>query len=214
MSQVFEKRTALISVFALVLLAAMFVQWSNGAGPAVQGAQPGGLSDTAGVTGRVQWSVFDSSGALKSQSGWFNTVNANAIDEVFDFIVGNAATGTYDAIVALKEDSGTDDPSDGIDAASLALTLDGDTGTAGDQNPADDDTLPTPTAGDGSIIVTFAASASTTIKQIALTKAAEQDTSAGQALIADDDIFAYIDVPDITLGSGDSVQYTWTIDVD
>ena len=63
--------------------------------------------------------------------------------------------------------------------------------------------------------VTFTAqSDGVDVKQIVLTKAAEDDTSDGAVAIADGDIFSYVDVPDIVLNTNDTVQYTWTIDVD
>jgi hypothetical protein len=48
-----------------------------------------------------------------------------------------------------------------------------------------------------------------------LTKANEDNTAAGGAVaIPDTDIFSFVDVPDISLNSGDTVAYTWTINVD
>ncbi len=69
--------------------------------------------------------------------------------------------------------------------------------------------------GNGTVIVTFTSTGAVTIDQIVLTRATEDDTLVGGANpITDAEIFAYIDVPNVSLGSGDSVQYTWTIDVD
>ena len=63
--------------------------------------------------------------------------------------------------------------------------------------------------------MTFTATGSVTIKQIVLTRATEDDTLVGGAVaIADADIFAYVDVPDISLTTNDTVTYTWTVDVD
>jgi hypothetical protein len=113
---------------------------------------------------------------------------------------------------------GSDDPSNGVLAGSITLNLDGDLGTPGHQNPADGvvatDFSSDP--GKGTISVTFTAQADgVTVKQIVLTKVPADNTavSNGKA-IADGDIFAYVDVPDVTLNTNDTVQYTWTVNVD
>ncbi len=102
-------------------------------------------------------------------------------------------------------------------STSITLLLDGDSGTGGEQNPADG-TVTTDfctETGNGTVDVTFTATGSADIKQIVLTRAAEDDTLVGgAAAIADSDIFSYVDVPDISLSASDTVTYTWTIDVD
>ncbi len=56
--------------------------------------------------------------------------------------------------------------------------------------------------------------ANISITQIFLTKTAPQDTTGATTNITDEEIFAYVDVPDILLNTSDSVTYTWTVDVD
>ncbi|MFQ6027166.1 MAG: hypothetical protein ACE5Q6_06720, partial [Dehalococcoidia bacterium] len=56
-----------------------------------------------------------------------------------------------------------------------------------------------------------------TVDQIVLTKADEDNTLTGNPAappIADSDIFAYVDVQNVSLNANDTVTYTWTIDVD
>ena len=65
------------------------------------------------------------------------------------------------------------------------------------------------------MVVTFTSKASSvSVTQIVLTRKAADDTADGTVALADNEIFAYIDVPDVSLDTGDSVQYTWSIDVD
>ena len=134
---------------------------------------------------------------------------------------GAASGGAYDGIAALSVPAtgGGDDPSDGVDASSITLNLDGNSSTNGHQNPADGavttDFATEP--GNGKVTVTFTAQANgVEVKQVVLTKAAEDRTDAGggAAAIADADIFSFLDVADVTLNINDTVQYTWTIDVD
>ena len=70
-------------------------------------------------------------------------------------------------------------------------------------------------SGQGTVAVTFTAQGVAEVQQLVLTKANEDNTAAGGAVaIPDTDIFSYVDVPDISLNSGDTVAYTWTINVD
>lgn len=178
--------------------------------------QSGGNASPVGIKGIIKYTVRDANGNVKESAVIYNTVNdPEALDEVFNRIARTMTGGAYDAIGALAVDAATDDPSDGVLAGSITLNLDGDSGTVGNQNPADDDSIGAPSNGDGTIDVTFTAQAdSVNVKQIVLTKAAEDDTSDGAVAIADADIFAYVDVPDVTLDTNDTVQYTWTVDVD
>ena len=153
-----------------------------------------------------------------------NTVNdPEALNEVFNRISTNANSGAYDGIAALSVPASgggsPDDPSDGVDAASITLNLDGNSGTNGYQNPADG-TVTTDfgtESGNGTVVVLFTAQAnSVSVKQVVLTKADENKTDSGPGAVAipDADIFSYLDVADVTLNIADTVQYTWTVDVD
>ena len=126
--------------------------------------------------------------------------------------------GAYDGIAAPDVTVGAEDPADGTLSTSITLLLDGDSGTGGEQNPADGAVVTDfgTENGNGTIQVTFTATANgVQVLQIVLTKAVEDDTLVGGAnAITDDETFAYVDVPDITLNTNDTVQYTWTVDVD
>jgi len=186
------------------------------------GQQASGKNSPLRITGSIEYTVRDAGGNVKEQGATHNTVNdPEAINEVFNRITGAASGGAYDGIAALSvpfNGSGSDDPSDGVAAASITLNLDGDSGSSGVQNPADGAVATDfgNESGNGTVVVTFTALAdSVEIKQVVLTKAAEDKTDVGGAAdIADADIFAYLDVADVTLNISDTVQYTWTVDVD
>lgn len=171
-----------------------------------------------GVRGIVTYRVVDASGILIESGQFHNTVNDEGKNETFNRIAGTATGGSFDGIAAMDVPVGTDDPADGVDSTSITLNLDGDSGTGGEQNPADGNVTTDfgTETGNGTVDVTFTATSdSTSIFQIVLTKSVEDDTLVGGALaIGDADIFAYVDVPDITLNTSDTVQYTWTVDVD
>ena len=172
---------------------------------------------SAGISGIIEYTVRDADGKLKDHGIIHNTVNGDALNETFNRIAATATGGAFDGIAALSVATSTDNPSDGVLSTSIELLLDGDGGTGGDQNPADG-TVTTDfgtETGNGTVAVTFTATGSADVLQIVLTKAAEDDTLVGGAdAIADADIFAYVDVPDISLTSSDTVTYTWTVDVD
>jgi hypothetical protein len=94
--------------------------------------------------------------------------------------------------------------------------LDGDSGAPGDQNPADGVvSAPNDGSGQGTVAVTFTAQGAAEVQQLVITKAADDNTAAaGAVAIPDADIFSFVDVPDISLNNGDTVAYTWTINVD
>ncbi len=197
------------AAFAVLTFVATNAFWGQGANDNAR--------DRAAVRGHVAYVLYDAEGTEVERWEDHNTVNLEGLDSTFNLITGNVATAGYDGIAAVSASTATDDPSDGLLSTSIALTLDGDSGTGGDQNPADG-AIATDFGtenGNGTVIVTFTANAAVTIDQIALTNITEDDTTVGGAIpIADQRIFAYIDVPNVSLGSGDSVQYTWTIDVD
>lgn len=211
----------LVSVVAAVTVVAV-VLWSPwSAGGDIQttseapqvASEAGGTGAPVGIKGIIGYTVRDANGNVKDSGVIHNTVNAEALNEVFNRITESATGGAYDAIAALDT---TEDPSDGVDSTSITTSLDGDTGTTGDQNPADGSVSTDfgSETGNGTVVVTFTAGDSVTVAQIVLTKAAEDDTSDGTVAIVDSDIFAYVDVPDVSLAASDTVQYTWTVDVD
>lgn len=176
------------------------------------------LSSKTGVHGIIDYKVMSAAGELIEEGRIFNTVNNEGKDETFNRIAGTGTGNAFDGIAALDVAVGTDDPSDGTLSTSVTLLLDGDSGTGGEQNPADG-TVVTDFGtenGNGTVQVTFTATANgVSVLQIVLTRADEDNTLVGGAnAITDAETFAYVDVPDITLNNNDTVQYTWTIDVD
>lgn len=196
---------------ALVIATAMlsFMLWP---------ASNSGITANTGVRGIVDYKVWSAAGEVIEEGRIFNTVNDEGKDETFNRIAGSATGGAFDGIAALDVAVGTDDPADGSLSTSVTLNLDGDSGTGGEQNPADGAVVTDfgTENGNGTVQVTFTATAnSTSVQQIVLTRAVEDDTLIGGAnAITDAETFAYVDVPDITLNTNDTVQYTWTIDVD
>ena len=184
--------------------------------------QPDGRKAPLSLTGTLEYTVRDANGNVKEHGIIHNTVNEEALNEVFNRILFSASYVAYDGIAALSvadSGGGADDPSDGVDDDSITLLLDGDSVTNGNQNPADG-TVTTDFGtekGNGTVSVTFTAQTnSVEVKQVVLTKAAENrtDLPGGPVVIGDADIFAYLDVADVTLNTNDTVQYTWTVDVD
>ncbi len=171
-------------------------------------------SARTGVKGIVEYTVRDESGQIYDHGIIHNTVNAEGIDDLFNLITGNSGSGAYDGIAAIHD--AAEDPSDGTDIGDITLLLDGDTGTSGNQNPADGTILTDfgTENGNGTVSVTFVAQGAADIRQLVLTRAVEDDTVGGAIAIADNEIFAYVNVPDISLAASDTVTYTWTVDVD
>ena len=176
------------------------------------------LSSKTGVRGIIDYKVMSAAGELIEEGRIFNTVNNEGKDETFNRIAGTGTGNAFDGIAALDVAVGTDDPSDGTLSTSITLLLDGDSGTGGEQNPADGAVVTDfgTENGNGTVQVTFTATANgVSVLQIVLTRADEDNTLVGGAnAISDAETFAYVDVPDITLNNNDTVQYTWTIDVD
>ena len=211
---------------AMLAIGAIAVVWALGSGEEAtqkttqtnQAAdQPQGRVASVGIKGIVEYTVRDPSGNVKEHGVIENTINAEGLNEVFNRITGTASGGAYDGIAALSVDVGTDDPSDGVDGASMTKKLDGDSGTAGNQNPADGAVTTDfgTETGNGTVSVTFTATGdNVSVLQVVLTKSVENDTLAGNLNITDADIFAFQDLPDVTLNTNDTVQYTWTVDVD
>jgi len=173
-----------------------------------------GTRSSLGLVGMVHYTVRNADGALRTSNTVHNTVNDAAKNEVFKRIALTPAGDPYDAIVAISSDS--DSPSNGILANNVTTNLDGDPDTAGSQNPAKGtvNTLFDSQVGAGTVQITFTAeSDNVAIKQIALTRNAAADTTGGTTGISSDDIFSYVNVPNVTLNTGDTVQYTWTVTV-
>ena len=179
---------------------------------------PDGKLVAFGVRGTVEYVVRDADGNVREQGIARNTINAEALNETFNRITSVASGGPYDRIVALGVDAITDDPSDGVVGGSVADNLDGDGGIAGDQNPAAGSVTTDfgTETGNGAVAVTFTAKIDgVSVKQVLLSKGAVDDTTQGpNPAIADSDILSFQDVPDVTLNTNDTVQYTWTLDVD
>lgn len=227
------KRIALVGMVGLVAAVAvvgvvLWSPWSAGqesktASVADQGAsEAGGTGVPVGIKGIIEYTVRDASGNVKTEGVIHNTVNTQAINEVLYRMLDIATTqgsGDYDGIAALSVAVGTDDPSDGVLAASITDTLDGSGSDCTTSHNPNDGTFTDGTgseSGNGTIAVTFTACANgLTVAQIVLTNAApDNNNTTGGSAIADAAIFAYVDVPDVNLNSGDTVQYTWTVDVD
>ena len=182
----------------------------------------GGPGVSFGISGIIEYVVRDGDGNIKEQGIIHNTTNdPEGLDEVLALTIGTAVTGTsakFDDIGALCVAVGTDNPNDGTDAASLCDNLDGSGDGAGTlkNNPQTGTVAEVSESGNGTIIVTFVADgAAVTVAQIVLTKRGNFDNAgAGGVAIVDSDILAYQDVPDVNLADADSVQYTWTLDLD
>lgn len=206
---------AVVLFAALALVVAL--QWGNGAPATLADEGGNGTGDHAGIVGKVSYVVTDARGNVIESGKDFNTVNNEGKDDAFNLITGNSGNGGYDGIAALNVATGTDDPADGVLSTSITTNLDGSGNDATHQNPADG-TVNTDFGtenGNGTVVVTFTSKASSvSVTQIVLTRKAADDTADGTVAIADNEIFAYIDVPDVSLDTGDSVQYTWSIDVD
>ena len=177
-----------------------------------------GLNSKTGVRGIIDYKVISATGELIEEGRIFNTVNDEGKDETFNRIAGSITGNAFDGIAALDVPVGTDDPADGTLSTSITLLLDGDSGAGGEQNPADGAVVTDfgTENGNGTVQVTFTATANgVSVEQIVLTRADEDNTLVGGAnAITDAETFAYVDVPDITLNTNDTVQYTWTVDVD
>ena len=176
------------------------------------------LSVKTGVRGIVDYRVVSAAGQLIEEGRIFNTVNDEGKDETFNRIAGSVTGNAFDGIAALDVTVGTDDPADGTLSTSVTLLLDGDSGTGGEWNPADGAVVTDfgSENGNGTVQVTFTATSNgVQVTQIVLTRADADNTLVGGAnAISDAETFAYVDVPDITLNTNDTVQYTWTVDVD
>lgn len=207
-----------IAPFLTVVLAAAVIALI--ASGAISGyGEASGPKDQASINGYLSQVVFDKDGNEVSRWDHHNTVNIQGLDNTFRMITTgtNYSTGGFDAIAALSAGTSTDDPADGVVSGSVALLLDGSGDDGTHENPADGvvTTAFGTERGNGTVVVTFTAKGAVTIEQIVLTSVAEDDTASGGAVaLPDPEIFAYIDVPNVSLGTGDSVQYTWTIDVD
>jgi hypothetical protein len=215
-------RKSYLAAAALVATLALVIGFQWGSGSPVTAlsdeAGNGGTGDHTGIVGKVSYIVTDARGNVLDSATNFNTVNNEGKDDTFNLITGNSGAGAFDNIAALNVAVGTDDPADGVLSTSITTNLDGAGNDSTHENPADG-TVATDFGtenGNGTVVVTFTAKAdSTSVTQIVLTNTAPDDTAAsGTVAIADSTIFAYIDVPDVSLNTGDSVQYTWSIDVD
>ena len=126
---------------------------------------------------------------------------------------GLIQTDAYNKIVLQTTDNESDSSPNVIETGKISLTVDGDNGTGGSQNPATgffsdgggDGT------GDGSIAVTFVADDTSVLSEMSLVAAPPDDTDDGSAEIAVADVLAVISLS-VTLESTDTLTVTWTID--
>ena len=214
-------------VLALLSLVAVVAVWvlspgdeaSKTAGALDQGAdEPEDRDVLLTIKGTIEYTVRDPDGNIREHGVIHNTLEPKALDVAFSRLIegtGGVVAG-YDAIGAMAVTVGTDDPADGVQGTSMTDDLDGDSSvTTTHENPADGTVnAPSDESGSGTVAVTFTARADgVSILQIILTKASENDTAVGNVNIADADILAHQDLPDVTLNTDDTVQYTWTIDL-
>lgn len=198
-----NKYFAVVALVAVALMALVATQVGRNGGAA--SSSP--ASSSFGVQGWVNYVVRDASGNITTVGANHNTINADpGLDNVWNAIIGDNTAVQFKRVTPLSVAVGTDDPADGVTASSiLTQTTNGVTS----QNTAG---TVTATTGDGigTVAVTFTGQGSGgTITQIVLHK----DTDVTDN-ITDTHILAYQDVPDVTLASGDTVTYTWTIDFD
>jgi hypothetical protein len=160
-------------------------------------------SDTLGIKGWVEYTVRDAQGDIRFQSARHNTKLTAFLNDARDrlggadgSLTGLGNTDLYDNIQACSADA-----SGGACTLSSNLTA----------NPADGTQSTLAGDGDGGnyqTVVTFTASGgSSTIEELQLTKGAATNG------VADTGRGAWQNVS-ITLASGDTLQVTWTIDID
>jgi len=175
-------------------------------------------TERIGYNGIVEYAIRDASGRVKEHRVLHNAVLGEALETAMKRLIDpstgvTADTDTFRRIGALN--TNTDDPVDGVLAASVTTLLDGDTGAAGDQNPANAAfaDVGTTTDGQGRVQLTFTATGNASIRRIVLTKAPVDNTADGAAAITSANILAHQAVT-IDLANGDTVQFTWTINLD
>jgi len=184
--------------------------------------RPAGSGEALRYHGSIEYTITGADGRLKLHKTIPNTINADPnLETVMERLIKTGTVVASDAalftrIVAFTATTSTDDPAGGFDLSSVTLSLEGDTGVTGAQNPAQGTYTNVGTAldGDGKITVTFTASADgTVVRQLALVKTAADDTASGGAVaIPDADVLAYKAV-NITLDNGDTLQIEWTTNI-
>ncbi len=180
-------------IVALVAALVLFAFGSAGGGS--------GFTDGSRISGTIEYTVRDAFGAIKAHKIIHNTTTTlylNAIRDVLGAAGGPAAITTdadlYDNIQVLTAD----------DANREVTPADGDLSINLDANPKDG-TNTSPGAGQYETVVTFTASAASTIEELQLTKGSATSGTA-------ETIGAFQNVS-ITLANLDTLQVTWTITV-
>lgn len=197
-----------------IITAALLGGWFVG-----RGTPP--LAESARISGIVEYTVRDAQGNVKAHSVWHNTVLASALETTMRRLIDNtvgvtADTDTFRRIAALNNNEADDAIVGGILSTSVTLLLDGDGVAGGNQNPAAGTyaDVGTTTDGQGRVQLTFTAAGAATIERLLLTKAGVDDTAVGGAVaIAEADIVAWQDVS-IVLANADTLQITWTVNLD
>ncbi|GEM_PF-4375982 len=200
---------ALLAVVALTGVTALLAGGSTG---------PASVSDTAGIRGNIEYTVYDSAGNVKYTRSIHNAVNQDpalntAVDRLTEIALADVTDAlTFSRIVAIT--AAGDGATDGFDAASVTLLLDGDTGAAGNQNPAQGTNPDSAALGTGKVQATFTATGAATIRQLGLVNTAVDDTTAGGGAlaIATGELLAAQGV-NIELALSDTLQVTWTVTV-
>lgn len=186
-----------VPVLLAIALAAFLAMWAWG---------PVGISFTekGTVNGIIEWTVYDSSGNVKAHDIIHNNVTNLGLDEIVTRLVEDDVTDAdFDEIRLLSNATtggapngstdGTVNVTGGSPTVNTGVTINGDT------------------TGNATVATTFSATGTAPIVEIHLTKTAIAQ-GAGMNYAAGD-ILAFQTV-NITLESGDSVTFTWTIDID
>ena len=185
-----------------------------------------GADSPLGLTWNVELTQRDAGGNVLYNEKLHNAIQDNGLEDAMLRLLDASAAGdksgetdAYDQIVLMDTD---DDPSDGLLAANILLTMDGGNGNNSGQNQDSVHNNPADGAfsdgggdgtGDGRVTLMFlSVSCDCTATQMHLVKAPVDDTNAsGAAAIASTDILATIEIS-IVLDDGDTLTVTWTID--
>ena len=213
-----------VPVVMFIALVAVLALWSNGS---LSGNGIGGATTSASMTWNVEYWHRNAAGDLieykKEHNAFLKNGKEIAMERLIKVGAGHlqdtsTATGliqtdAFNKIVLQVTDNDSDSSPNAIETGLISLTVDGDNGTSGSQNPATgsfsdgggDGT------GDGSIAVTFVADDTSVLSEMSLVAAPPDDTDNGSVEIAIADVLAVISLS-VTLESTDTPTVTWTID--
>jgi hypothetical protein len=157
-----------------------------------------GVTDRGTVAGLIEYTVRDASGNIKMSRLIHNTTMAALLNDA------RARLGVDGTTLA----SNNSDLYDNIQACSAATSGASCTlSSALDANPADGTNTSETESGNYKVVKTFTASGASTIAELQLTRGAATSGT------AETNIGAFQGVS-ITLANGDTLQITWTIDID